>query len=251
MFLRITLSIGLLIALAGTTAKASNGVVKSPSSDVQTHISEPTGDQITLKSGSILQGVRVLQSTPFQLVLEVLPTIDPLVIPARQVMSIKYGLHQPRYSPYPESESLDDESPTMLQAVKTTPELLKKLAASVTDDSLTFEDQDILNTLRTLGILSGVPITLGPRLVRYPIEERIKSVRLEPGTSFDTFITEQLSQKAPWIAVEFQYDRVHFYRKKPEDAAATLAPQNENESGGNSTGPGSKQSESRKIVTAP
>ncbi len=171
-------------------------------------------DQITLKSGRILQGVKVIGETPFKLVLEVIPALEPLEIPARQVVSIRYGARSPEgmEATKPEPSAPEESTPQVLQAVKTSPDLLKKLSAPMTEETVEFRRQDLLNTLRSAGILFGVPVTFGSRLESLPLEERIVSLKLPEGGTFEDFIQDSLALELPWLTVEYRYDTIHFDR---------------------------------------
>ena len=169
-------------------------------------------DQITLKSGRVLQGVKVIRSTPFKLVLEVIPTVEPLEIPARQVVSIAYGEQQSKTVVGPDKEAVEASGDTaqILQAVKVSPELVKKMAAPLVQESVDFAHQDLLNTLRSAGILFGVSVTFGPRLESLPLQERIVSLSLPEGESFEDFIRGALARELPWLTVDYRFDVVHF-----------------------------------------
>lgn len=172
-------------------------------------------DRITLKSGRVLQGVKIIHTTPFKLVLEVIPTVEPLEIPARQVVSVTYGERRPEPEAAPAEEppsTTQDDASHVLPAVKIAPELVKKLSAPLTGKSVDFTQQDLLNTLRSAGILFGVSVTFGPALEKLPLEERITTLRLSEGQSFQEFIRNAVAQELPWLTVEYRFDTVHFDR---------------------------------------
>ena len=174
---------------------------------------ERNDDRITLKSGRVLRGVKIIQTTPFKLVLEVIPAVEPLEIPARQVVSVAYGERPPEEPDKTEQETTDEgDTSQVLQAVKVSPDLLKKLSAPLTEKSVNFMRQDLLNALRSAGILFGVPVSFGPRLENLPTEERLVSVSLSEGTSFEGFIRDTLAPQLPWLKVEYRFDAVHFDR---------------------------------------
>ncbi|MBL7649287.1 MAG: hypothetical protein JNK74_24175 [Candidatus Hydrogenedentes bacterium] len=170
-------------------------------------------DRITLKSGRVLRGVKIVRTTPFKLVLEVLPAVEPLEIPARQVVSVAYG-ERPSSEPQEARQEPAEKGDTsqVLQAVKVSPDLIKKLSAPLREKSVNFLRQDLLNTLRSAGILFGVPVTFGTRLEKLPVEERLVSVSLSEGASFEGFIRDTLAPELPWLKVEYRFDAVHFDR---------------------------------------
>ncbi|MDP2326284.1 MAG: hypothetical protein Q8N51_19960, partial [Gammaproteobacteria bacterium] len=124
-----------------------------------------TGDHITLKSGKVLHGVKIVRRTSLHLVLEILPEIKPLLIPVRQVAAIEYGTLEPR-SPRPGPDPGPATAVTgpiepasdVFNAVKVSPELIEKMGAPFTPDPIDFENQDIVNVLRSISILSRVNI---------------------------------------------------------------------------------------------
>lgn len=173
---------------------------------------DQNADSVTLKSGRVLQGVKVVQSTPFKLFLEIIPSVEPLEIPVKQVTSVAHGRPEAPRSEVPVAPPVDteEEASTVLQAVKISPDLAKKMAAPLTDKAIEFNDQDLLNTLRSVGILSGVPVTFGPKLEKLPREERTISLRLAGGMSFDRFIRDTLAPSVPWLEIEYHFDAMYF-----------------------------------------
>jgi hypothetical protein len=173
------------------------------------------GDRVTLKSGKVLQGVKVVQSTPLKLFLEVIPSVEPLEIPARQVLSIAYGQAELVAPSTPAEEPLEDDSTPdrVLQAVKISPDLAKRMATPITDKAVDFNEQDLLNTLRSVGIMGGVPVIIGPHLEKLSAEERTFSLRLEKGVSFEEFDRDTLVSLVPWLKMEYRFDTVYFERE--------------------------------------
>lgn len=172
-------------------------------------------DRITLKSGKVLQGGKIVRTTPFKLFLEILPAIEPLEIPTRQVVAISYG--QPKAkagedTTVAQAEEADEPS-HVLPATKVSPDLVKRMTSPIAEEALTFNEQDLLNTLRSAGILSGVSVTFGPKFEDTPTEERVFSLRLESGTSFEDFFRDTLTPLVPWLNMEYRFDTVHFERK--------------------------------------
>jgi len=208
--------VGLLVDIAAAGAPSSDaGGATPPQAEVR------NDDQITLKSGRVLQGVKVIRSTPFKLVLEVIPAVEPLEIPARQVVSIVYGERQEVRvdEPAPEVAQASRDTSQILQAVKISPDLVKKMSAPLNQKTIDFARQDLLNTLRSAGIVFGVPVTFGPRLEDLPIEKRIVTLRLPEGGSFEDFIRGALARELPLLKVEYRFEVVHFDSPKLDPMA--------------------------------
>lgn len=185
------------------------------------------GDQITLKSGKTLHGVRILRETPRTLVLEVFPGVEPLLIPVKQVTLVERGTTQRQLMPTPakatrpaETNADSGNQGDVLSAVKVSAELLKKMAEPFTSEPIAFQEQDIVNVLRTVSILSSVPVTLEPTVEQVPAEERRVTVSAHSGASVDSFLREELAPNVPWLRVEFRYDRLHFSVRNPAPGAA-------------------------------
>lgn len=223
--------------LAGAVpADSTNGPTAAAKADQVFHVQKPqTGDQVTLKSGKTIHGVKILRATALQLVLEVLPRIEPLIIPARQVAAFQYGPDDTPLtatpSPPGKQEEPEDSRSRVLLAVKTSPELIRKMAAPISTDAVVFEQQDILTTLRDVAGRSGVTISIGPMLSAWPLKERITTAQIGAGDSFDDFIRESLARVAPWIAVEFDFDELHFSVRE-----SIPSPHAQNEPGSIATG---------------
>ena len=177
-----------------------------------------TGDQITLKSGKVLHGVKITRRTALNLVLESLPGVKPLVIPLRQVASIEYGAlstrptetKRPIQPPAPIKDPPQATGTDVLQAVRLSPELIEKMARPFTDEPIEFENQDIVNILRSVSILSRVPISLDAAINHLPTDQRRATLELPAGTSFDDFLETKFGPELPWLRAEFRFDRLHF-----------------------------------------
>lgn len=178
------------------------------------------GDSVTLKSGRILQGIRVLRVTPFKLFIEIIPALEPLEIPVKQVAAIDYGQPDPAESPAPPPDPSASavEATRTLQAVKISPDLALRLATPFTRKVLEFNEQDLLNSLRSAGIMSGIPVTFGPELESLPREKRTMTLRLPEGISFDRFVRDTLTPNIPWLKVEYRFDSVYFEYQTPPSA---------------------------------
>lgn len=193
------------------STETASGAPTAPESAPEEHLD----DQITLKSGRVLQGVKVIRKTPFKLVLEVIPAVEPLEIPLKQVVSIRYGspkrdVNQGDAEPQGNTQL---EQSQILHAVKMSPELLAKLAASFTEKPIAFSRQDLLNILRSVGILSGVPVSFGPALDELNVEERILSMEVPAHSSFESFIRDVLGPSVTWVSVEYSLNGVKFEKK--------------------------------------
>lgn len=204
-----------VILLNSTTVTPRDPVqAKTPTTTTAAPTQTRYDDQVTLKSGRVIQGVRVVRVTPFKLFLEVIPTVEPLEIPAKQVVSIAYGQPEPKQSTVMASPPEDStESDQVLQAVKMAPDLAKRMSSPISEKEVLFNEQDLLNTLRSAGIMSGVPVTFGPHLEKIPPEERTFSLRLADGASFEEFFRDTIVPQVPWLKMEYRFDTVHFERE--------------------------------------
>lgn len=199
-----------------------------------------TGDQITLKSGKVLHGIKIIRKTPFALTLKVIPGVDPLIIPAKQVASIQYGALDPRFDPPPPLDTADDELRVdVLPATKTSSELIEKMGTPFTEERLLYESQDIVSILYIVAIRSGVPVSIGESVEQRPLEDRKVSLVLDPGATMDIFIDEVLAEHAPWLKVRFGIDELHFEVRDTWRAGETgqTAPGKEKRPGVEATGP--------------
>lgn len=176
-------------------------------------------DSVTLKSGRVLQGIKVLRVTPFKLFLEIIPALEPLEIPVKQVSAINYGQPTASESPAPPPAPASSvEASRTLQAVKISPDLAIRLAAPFTRKALEFNEQDLLNSLRSAGIMSEIPVTFGPELESLPREKRTMTLRISEGISFDRFVRDTLTPQIPWLKIEYRFDSVYFEYQLPPPA---------------------------------
>jgi len=213
------LAIG-ICASAGASDDHSQRLLQEPHVVPPASKDTAVGDLITLKSGKVLRGVRLLRQTARSVELEVYPGVEPLILPAKQVVSIERGKRRRFLAAVsatiaPPNTGEEDEPGDMLSAVKVSPELLEKMAKPFVTESIDFKDQDIVNILQSISILSRVSISIGPALERIPADERRITVTAREGASINSFLREALTPQFPWLRVEYQFDRIHFSARTP------------------------------------
>jgi hypothetical protein len=216
----IALAAILFAPVIGAQEAEKESKVPSPPAIASSAMASHYDDSVTLKSGRVLQGIRVLRVTPFKLFIEIIPALEPLELPAKQVAAIDYGRPDASESPVPPpapATSAVGASRT-LQAVKISPDLALRLATPFSRKALDFNEQDLLNTLRSVGIMSGIPVTFGPELEALPREKRTMTLHLHEGISFDRFVRDTLTPNIPWLKVEYRFDSVYFEYQIPPPA---------------------------------
>ncbi len=169
------------------------------------------GDQITLRSGKVLQGVRVVSETQVEVKVEVLPGLPILILPASQVVSVLHGDKRLREktSEAPNDEKLSDKSSTeILPASKMAPDFSKRLATKNTDKSQQFRNRDIVAVLRIAAKKWGVPITFHQALLERPAPQRRCTLALETGQSLHGFLHDTVPAVAPWLQIEYLFDQI-------------------------------------------
>lgn len=172
------------------------------------------GDRVWLKSGRALSGVRIVRQSLFYLEVEVIPGIELLKVPRRQVLSVERGPAAPPPREDPETTEPGDDASDVLAATKTSPGLLRKMAEPFTDTDIVFRDQAIASILRRVADLSGVNITIETPVQVRPVDERSNVVAVRAGSSFDDFLRKNLEPAAPWVVVDFEFDNVRFSARR-------------------------------------
>lgn len=198
------------------------------------------GDQITLKSGKVIHGVKIVRQSSIRVVLEVMPGLEPLIIPAKQVTSIQYGGLRARYASDTAPSPAREDEPSLLPAVKLSPDLVDQMTQPMMETPATFENEDIVNVLLSAGIMSKVPVSIGAELKEKPLAERLVTLSVPADASLEDFLRDILAREAPWVAVEFRYDEVQF-DARPEQTDDEAQPEGmdpkSNGPGGDTTGP--------------
>lgn len=168
------------------------------------------GDRIVLRSGKSLQGVRVLSHSQIEVKVEVLPGLPPLILPASQVVSIQFEQDKETesYRPdEPEKTSPPSES-ELLPARKIDPEFSRKLSTPMAQDTVTYRDHDVISLLETIAGQHKVSINVSLAVRARPEEKRRCTVHVETGQSLHAFLHGPLTEAAPWLKIEYNFDTV-------------------------------------------
>lgn len=198
-------------------AAATPGLGAVPSSG--TAAQQPTGDRIVLKSGHALDGVRLLRTTPIHLVLEIVPGIEPLLIPRGQVVRVAQGGNTVVHAAAapPDLQPVPSE-PDVLAAIRMTPEFVERISAPLVEEERVFERQDIVNVIRLAGTLCGVAVKIEPEVEEQSMERRIGRWALPANASFEDFLRVHLASQAPWLECTFESDLVRIsIAEEPDD----------------------------------
>lgn len=167
-----------------------------------------TGDIITFKNGKVLSSVQVLRSTPKSLVVQVRPGLDPIEFPQRQIQSVQYD----NIDPTKQREAADEPahtSPDIIVGEEFSAEFHRKLTVPITTDQpLSFDKADCIDVLRQLSDRVGVTLEIAQPAADLPPAQRTCSIKVEPQTSFLTFLKDEFAPAYPHLKVIYRYDKL-------------------------------------------
>ncbi|MCF6284257.1 MAG: hypothetical protein L3K26_03600 [Candidatus Hydrogenedentes bacterium] len=205
----------MVIVIAGALLWCSGTVVgqTTPESKQETQRKphEKHGDEIILRSGKSLQGIRVLSETRIEVKVEVHPGIPPLVLPASQVASIQYEQPRVRKTAGISSditERLARSAAVLLPASKMAPGFSKRLAEKVTMRVRVFHERDIVEILETVARERNVSIVFSQALRDRPERERRCTLTARAEQSLDSFLRDTVLTVAPWLKIDYAFDSI-------------------------------------------
>jgi hypothetical protein len=204
----IVVTLGALLWFCGTVVGQTTAEF---SSETVPKAPKKHGDQILLRSGKSLQGVRVLSETQIEVKVEVHTGIPPLVLPASQVKSIQYD--QPRVfdsaTAPPEKKGPSARSAVLLlPARKMAPTFSKRLAGNVAMHVRVFHERDIVGVLDIVARERNVSIIFAQDVRDRPERERRCSLTIRAGQSLDSFLQDTVCKAAPWLKIDYAFDSI-------------------------------------------
>lgn len=172
---------------------------------------EPQGDRVVLRSGLSLRGIRVLSESSIDVRVEVLPGQEPLILPAGQVIEVIYDSAKSIIGDDRSTGGAATPMPVqeLLPARKMNPAFSKKLAAAMVDRKRVYANRDIVYLLEEVASEHDMTIEVGDAIQALPPSQRQVTLSVTPEQSLEEFLRRVLTEAAPWLRVETQFDEVH------------------------------------------
>ena len=185
------------------------------------------GDVVVFKKGTELRGVKVVRESPMFVEIEYLPGEPYLQIPATQVKEVVYAEQDT------EAGQASDEGltlgPDIMPGEEVSPEFHKMLTAAMSEEPLTFENEDYLNVIQKVCDKAGVDLSVDENLKALSKEDRAFNRTVEANTTVLDFLRKDLAEVAPDVRVILHYDRLALQKRMeestaPEEGAAPETP---------------------------
>jgi hypothetical protein len=176
-----------------------------------------TGDVIRLKSGKVISGAQVIRKAPTILFVQVLPGVEPLQLPLSQVESVEYddidSLHQRPQAP----PTAPVQPPDYMEGRELSPELSKKLRASISDTPLSIQNEDYVTALTRIAERMNIPLTFGPKVQALSPDARLWSAEVPAGTSFIQLLYDHLLKVFPRVKETYEYGQMQLTLRRPDE----------------------------------
>ena len=153
-----------------------------------------------------------------EVAVEVLPGLAPLILPASQVVSIRYGSREdePTRIPAPQqAEATPEEKPEVLPARAMAPEFSRRLATPVALERREFRHQDVIEILEAAAKAQNIPLTIRASVRRTAEAKRRCTLQIPAEQTFDGFLRQNVTRAMPWLRFEYGFDEVEV-SVKPE-----------------------------------
>lgn len=175
----------------------------------------PAGDTVTLKNGKVLSGVQVVRESPLVIEVQVVPGVDPLVIPRKQVASIDYDEFTAEQAAQRSAGAGPSSTPGRRKGA-TSIELAQKLGKYVAEEELVIDARDVVEVLQEMAGRVEANIEITPEVRQLDPVDREWTARIPAETSLMTVLRESLPRDFPRLDAEILDDRVRI-RIKPEN----------------------------------
>ena len=173
----------------------------------------PIGDTVTLKNGKVLNGVQVVRESPLVIEVQVVPGVEPLMIPRKQIGSIEYDEFTAEQAERRSAGSGASASPGRRKGA-TSIELAQKLGKYVADEELVINARDVVEVLQEMASRVEANIEITPEVQQLDPIDREWTARIPAETSLMTVLRESLPRDFPTLDAEILDDRVRI-RIKP------------------------------------
>ncbi|MCC6145621.1 MAG: hypothetical protein IT368_17580 [Candidatus Hydrogenedentes bacterium] len=182
------------------------------------------GDVIHLKSGKVIGGAQVVRQGPTLLYVQVMPGVAPLELPLSQVESVDYDDKDPQQQRETASPSAPAAEPDYIEGKELSPELSKKLRASISDTPLSIQTEDYVEVLTRIAAEMNIPLTMGPKIKALTPKDRQWSAEVPAGTSFISLLYDHLLRTFPRVKETYEYGQIQLTLRRPEEPGPGPAP---------------------------
>ncbi len=198
---------------AKESSEESESQMESETSQSEEGYTNLQGDIITLKSGKKMYGVQVLRELPDKIEVQVKEGMEPLVLPRRLIQSIQYDNIDPLRSKIFQEVQGQSKNEGVIPGEELSQEFNQKMKAPLSDQPLVYQNIGILKLLAELTQKVGVGLEVDESMKSMPMEQRIKSFEIPPGTSLYKFLQTDFANAYPQVSITYKFDKIHISLK--------------------------------------
>jgi len=210
--LALSVLIGLIVA--PISAHAQDEETPTPEALSEADESVPAGDVLHLKSGSMMTGVQILRSTPLNYVVELVPGVEPMLIPRNQVLSVDFDDFDPVRERLKERLFPGSQEVSLASGERVSRALMDKLSAPVSAEPISYNRTDLIAVLEETAERLDVRIRLDESVKQTQPNRRRWTIEISPDTTLMAFLREELVKAFSYLVVQFENDSVIVMTKK-------------------------------------
>jgi hypothetical protein len=193
----------------------------------------PEGDIVFLTTGKQIEGIQVLRESAVAVHIQVLPGMDPLVLPQKIVQSIVYDDIDPNTMP---REEMSRDMPGVIAGKKVSKKFHDKLTKALYEEETVLDDRVCHDVLNVLSQKAGVNVEVSEKAKAVLDEDQPRNYTIAPGMSLLAFLQTELLKIHPRLKVTFQYQKIRIGERNEKDApdkegTGGTAPESNNEAG--------------------
>ena len=200
----------MLLALIARTQTTCAQEEEPPVSGEEDETAPPAyeGDVLYLRTGSVMSGVQILRSTPLFYEVQLVPGVEPLLIPRKQVERVEYDEIDPARNRIRERLFPQRDEVSLASGEQVTRGLMEKLSAPVSETPLAYNRTDFAKILKEIAERLQVKLKIHPSIQNMQVNGRLWTLNTTPETTLMSLLREDLLKQFKFAEVLFEYDTI-------------------------------------------
>lgn len=186
------------------------------------------GDILMMKSGAIMSGVQIIRSSPTQYEVEILPGMEPMKIPRRQVKMVEMDNIDPLRERRLRESMPKPEDELMTGGKELDPAFVEKLKKPIPGAPLIFDKEDYVTVFAKLAQKTKVEIIIDPALKKLLPAQRLWTLKITEKTTLMEILQKKWATDFKTGKVTYELNKVILKEKGAEtpvvETPATNAP---------------------------
>ena len=155
-----------------------------------------------------MSGVQILRSTPLFYEVQLVPGVEPLLIPRKQVERVEYDEIDPARNRIRERLFPQRDEVSLASGEQVSRGLMEKLSAPVSATAIAYNRRDFVAILEEIEERLRVKLTIHPSIRNMQASGRLWTFNTTPETTLMSLLREDLLNRFKFVEVLFEYDTI-------------------------------------------